>query len=69
MAAELAQVDDRTGRWRFAAGALRVALFLPSGCGRRMMAVALAGLLASAAATATSWSAWCCIPSCCVVSR
>ena len=54
MTAELAQVHDRAGRWRFATGALRVALFLPSGRGRRMMAVALAGLLASAAATATA---------------
>ena len=54
MAAELAQVHDRAGRWRFAAGAVRVALFLPSGRSRRMLAVALAGLLASAAATAAT---------------
>jgi hypothetical protein len=54
MAAELAQVDGPVGRWRFAAGALRVALFLPSGRGGRVLAVALAGLLASAAVTATA---------------
>ena len=54
MAAELAQVHGRAGRWRFAAGALRVALFPPSGRGRRVLAVALAGLLASAAVTAVT---------------
>jgi hypothetical protein len=51
MAAELAQVHDGAGRWRFALGALRVALFLPCGRGRRVLAVALAGLLGAAAVT------------------
>jgi hypothetical protein len=54
MTAELAQVHGLAGRWRFAAGALRVALFLPSGRGRRMLAVALVGLLAAAAVTAAA---------------
>jgi hypothetical protein len=54
MIVELAQVHGLAGRWRFAAGALRVALFLPSGRGRRVLAVALAGLLASAAMTAAA---------------
>ena len=45
MAAELVQVHGQASRWRFAAGTLRVALFLPSGRGRRMLAVALVGLV------------------------
>ena len=54
MAAELAHVHDQAGRWRFALGALRIALFLPSGRGRRVLAVALAGLVAAAAVTAVA---------------
>ena len=54
MTAELAHVHDQAGRWRFALGALRIALFLPSGRGRRVLAVALAGLVAAAAVTAVA---------------
>ena len=54
MAAELAQVHGLADRWRFAAGALSVALFLPSGRGRRVLAVALGGLAAAAAVTAAA---------------
>ena len=54
MTAELAHVHDQAGRWRFALGALRIALFLPSGRGRRVLSVALAGLVAAAAVTAVA---------------
>ena len=57
MTAELVHVHDQAGRWRFALGALRIALFLPSGRGRRVLAVALAGLLAAAAVTAVAAAA------------
>ena len=54
MAAELAHVHDQAGRWRFALGALRIALLLSSGRGRRVLAVTLAGLLAAAATAVTA---------------
>lgn len=53
MVAELAQVDGRTRRWRFAAGALRVLLFPPTHRGRPV-AVALVGLAVAAAMTASA---------------
>ena len=43
MAAELAQVPDRRGRWRFAVGCARTAVLVPGG---RRGAVAVAGVLA-----------------------
>jgi hypothetical protein len=54
MAAELPQIPDRTGRWRFAAGVLRVALFPPVRPGRRVLVTALAGLAAAAGLTAAA---------------
>jgi hypothetical protein len=54
MTAELAQLRDPARRWRFALSALRVALLLPSGRRRPMLAAALAGLLATAAVTAAA---------------
>ena len=50
MVAELTQIRGRVRRWRFAAGVLRVALFLPPRHPRRVLAVAGIGLLVSAAA-------------------
>ena len=54
MTAELAQLRGPARRWRFALSALRVALLLPSGRRRPMLAAALAGLLATAAVTAAA---------------
>ena len=54
MAAELPQIPDRAGRWRFAAGVLRVALFPPVRHGRRVLVTALAGLAAAAGVTAAA---------------
>jgi hypothetical protein len=54
MAAELPQIPDRAGRWRFAAGVLRVALFPPVRHGRRVLVTALAGLAAAAGLTAAA---------------
>ncbi len=53
MVAELAQIDGRARRWRFAAGALRVLLFPPAHRGRPV-AVALVGLAVAAAMTASA---------------
>ena len=53
MVAELAQIDGRTRRWRFAAGALRVLLVPPTHRGRPV-AVALVGLAVAAAMTASA---------------
>jgi hypothetical protein len=53
MLAELAHVPGRVDRWRFAAGVVRVALFPPSRR-PRMVAVAVTGLVATAAATAAA---------------
>ena len=54
MAAELPQIPDRARRWRFAAGALRVALLSPVRHGRRVLVTALAGLAAAAGVTAAA---------------
>ena len=54
MIAELAHIDGRTRRWRFAAGILRVALFPPTSYRRRTASVAGAGALLVAAATAVA---------------
>ena len=54
MAAELPQIPGRTGRWRFAAGVLRVALFPPVRHGRRVLVTALAGLAVAAGVTAAA---------------
>ena len=54
MAAELPQIPDRADRWRFAAGVLRVVLFPPARCGRRVLVTALAGLAAAVAVTAAA---------------
>jgi len=54
MAAELPQIPDRAGRWRFAGGVLRVALFPPVRHGRRVLVTALAGLAAAAGVTAAA---------------
>jgi hypothetical protein len=51
MRAELAQVQGRPGRWRFAAGCARTAVFPPSG---HRAAVGAAGALAVAAMAATA---------------
>jgi hypothetical protein len=51
MTAELAQVQDRAARWRFAAGGARAAVFPPGGS---PAAVALAGALAVVAVVATA---------------
>jgi hypothetical protein len=50
MAAELAQVEDRRARWRFATGCARAAVLPPGG---DRAAVGLAGALAAAAVAAT----------------
>jgi hypothetical protein len=54
MAAELLQIPDRAGRWRFAAGVLRVALFPPARPGRRVLVTAVGGLAATAGVTAAA---------------
>jgi len=51
MAAELAQVQDRASRWRFAAGCARAAVFPPRGS---RVAVLVAGALAVAAIVAAA---------------
>jgi hypothetical protein len=51
MAAELAQMQDRAARWRFAAGCTRAASFPPGG---NRTAVGVAGALAVAAIVATA---------------
>jgi hypothetical protein len=51
MAAELAQVTDRSARWRFAAGSARAAVFPPGG---NRVAVAVTGALAVAATAAAA---------------
>ena len=51
MAAELPQIPGRAGRWRFAAGVLRVALFPPVRHGRRVLVTALASLAVAAGVT------------------
>ena len=56
MAAELAQIHGRGRRWRFAVGAVRVALFPPPRLRNRVLAVALAGLTAAAGATVAAAS-------------
>jgi hypothetical protein len=59
MAAELAQVEDRGARWRFAAGCARAALMPPGG---DWAAVAVAGALAVAATAATALATWAALP-------
>jgi hypothetical protein len=59
MAAELAQVEDRGARWRFAAGCARAALLPPGG---DRAAVAVAGALAVAATAATALATWAVLP-------
>ena len=59
MAAELAQVEDRPARWRFAAGCTRAAV-LPPGAGRG--AVGVAGALAVAATAATALATGAALP-------
>ena len=56
MAAELAQIHGRGRRWRFAVGAVRVALLPPPRRRNRVLAVALAGLAAAAGATVAAAS-------------
>src|SRR5206468_7596663 len=56
MAAELAQIHGHGRRWRFAAGAVRVALLPPPRRRNRVLAVALAGLAAAAGATVVAAS-------------
>jgi hypothetical protein len=56
MTAELIQIPDRAGRWRFAAGVLRVVLFPPTRNGRRALVTALAGLAAAAGVTVAAAS-------------
>ncbi|HEX7270210.1 MAG TPA: hypothetical protein VF256_22680 [Streptosporangiaceae bacterium] len=56
MAAELAQIHGHGRRWRFAVGAVRVALFPPPRLRNRVLAVALAGLAAAAGATVAAAS-------------
>jgi hypothetical protein len=51
MAAELAQVPDRSARWRFAAGSARAAVFPPGG---NRVAVAVTGTLGVAATAAAA---------------
>lgn len=51
MTAELARIHGRSPRWRFTAGVLRVVVFPPSGHRNRVLAVAVVGLTAAAAAT------------------
>jgi hypothetical protein len=56
MAAELAQIHGRGRGWRFAAGAVRVALLPPPWRRNRVLAVALARLAAAAGATVAAAS-------------
>jgi hypothetical protein len=56
MAAELAQIHGHGRRWRFAAGAVRVALLPPPRRRNRVLAAALAGLAAAAGATVVAAS-------------
>jgi len=59
MAAELAQVQDRAARWRFAAGCARTAVFPPRGS---RAAVGVAGALAVAAVAATGLATGAAVP-------
>ena len=59
MTAELAQVQDRAARWRFAAGCARAAAFPPGG---DRAAVGVAGALASAATAATALATGAALP-------
>ena len=59
MAAELAQVQDRAARWRFAAGCARTAVFPPRGS---RVAVLVAGALAVAALVATALATGAALP-------
>jgi hypothetical protein len=59
MAAELAQVQDRWSRWRFAAGCARAAVFPPRG---GQMAVLVTGALAVAALAATGLATGAALP-------
>lgn len=54
MAAELTGIHGRSRRWRFALGALRVALLPPSGRSRRAALVAVVALVTVAGATAVA---------------
>jgi hypothetical protein len=54
MIAELPEIPDRAGRWRFAVGVVRVALFPPARHGRRVLVTALAGLAVAAGVTAAA---------------
>jgi len=56
MTAELIQIQDRAGRWRFAVGVLRVVLFPSARNGRRALVIALAGLASAAGVTAAAAS-------------
>jgi hypothetical protein len=56
MVAEMAQIRDPADRWRFATGSLRIAVLPPARHPRRVLAVAIAGLVATAAATAAAVS-------------
>jgi hypothetical protein len=59
MAAELAQVPDRGGRWRFAAGCARAAVFPPGGS---RAAVAVTGAVAVASVAAAALAAGAALP-------
>jgi hypothetical protein len=56
MTAELIQIPERVGRWRFAADVLRVVLFPSARSGRRALVTALAGLATAAGVTAAAAS-------------
>ena len=59
MTAELAQVQDRPARWRFAAGCARTAVFPPRGNGA---AVGITGALAAAATAAAALATGAALP-------
>ncbi|HEX6677519.1 MAG TPA: hypothetical protein VF486_21150 [Actinomycetes bacterium] len=59
MAAELAQVQDRAARWRFAAGCARAAVFPPGG---NRLAVGVTGALAVAAVAAAALATGAALP-------
>jgi hypothetical protein len=59
MTAELAQVQDRAARWRFAAGCARAALLPPGG---NLTAVAVTGAVAATATAATALAAGAALP-------
>lgn len=56
MVAELAQIRGLAGRWRFAAGALRIVVLPPARHPKRALAVAIAGLAVTVAVTAAAAS-------------